>query len=73
MADPFGDTRTEMMIAQLCSLVYNALRDEDADAKEPQDFIPDYHLTDEARQKRKQEKMMKKREMMHLKSEMMDP
>lgn len=72
MADPFGDTRTEMMIAQLCSLVYNALSGEDETAKSPQDFIPDYHLTDEAKQKKKAEKMQKKRKMMHLQRELSD-
>ena len=37
---PPGDVRTQLLLATLCSLVFNALRKKGAKAKQPQDYMP---------------------------------
>ena len=48
-AEPFGHSHSNFILATLCCLVANYMRDEDTQAFKPDDFIPKY-VTQEERE-----------------------
>jgi hypothetical protein len=48
--DPVGDERTDLMLAQLAALFFNANRDSGTSARSPADFMPFTEKTKDDRQ-----------------------